>query len=168
MAGILQPGYASDKNEIVRGFDGNIIMAVKAGAPTASASGYSPSALFHDVTNGVLYQNTGTATSATWSAIGAASSMSVQGVASGYKLARGAAALDGSNPTTVATGLTTIVSASVSLNMTSAPGLSTSVLTCDISGANLNVYAWKPTGAGDTTLVASTGTENFYWVAVGT
>lgn len=90
------------------------------------------------------------------------------GVAAGYKIARGEAALDGSNPTPVATGLTTVVAFAATLKGTAAPALSTSVLTADISGATVNVYAWKPTGAGDTTLVASSGTESFYWIAVGT
>jgi hypothetical protein len=89
-------------------------------------------------------------------------------VAAGYKIARGETALDGSNPTAVATGLTTVVAFVATLKGTAAPGVGTSILTADISGATANVYAWKVTGAGDTTLIASTGTESFYWVAVGT
>jgi hypothetical protein len=94
----------------------------------------------------------------------------VVGVAAGYKVARSAApvALDGSNPTSVAHGLTTCLSAHVQLVGSAAPGLGTSILTCVINGANIDVYAWKPTGAGDATLIASTGTETFNWVAVGT
>ena len=94
----------------------------------------------------------------------------VIGPAAGYKIARSAApvALDGSNPTTVASGLTTIVAAGVSFSGTAAPGLSTSTLAVAINSTNLDVYAWKPTGAGDTTLVASTGTESFHWWAIGT
>jgi hypothetical protein len=80
-------------------------------------------------------------------------------------------ALDGSNPTPVVTGLTTVVAAMVSLEGTAAPGVGTSVLT--IASTNyatgaLAVYAWKVTATGDCTLVASTGTENFEWVAIGT
>jgi hypothetical protein len=92
-------------------------------------------------------------------------------VAAGYKIARGtAAALDGSNPTPIATGLTTIVAAAVQLRGTAAPGDNTSVLTTDYTGADgtLNVYAWKNTGGTDPTLVASTGTETFDWIAIGT
>jgi len=40
------------------------------------------------------------------------------GVAGGYKIARGATALDGANPTPVTTGLTTVVAATVSLRGT--------------------------------------------------
>lgn len=103
-------------------------------------------------------------------AIAAAAAAPVGGVAAGYKLARSAApvALDGSNPTSVAHGLTTCVAAGVCLSGTAAPGLSTSTLSVAVNGANLDVYAWKPTGAGDTTLVASTGTESFHWWAIGT
>ena len=92
----------------------------------------------------------------------------VAGAAQGYKIARGETALDGANPTAVATGLTTVVSFVATLKGTSAPGVGTSVLTASISGATANVYAWKPTSSGDATLVASTGTESFYWIAVGT
>lgn len=95
---------------------------------------------------------------------------SVAGVAAGYALARGETALDGGNPTPVATGLATVIAFTATLKGTAAPGDSTSVLTADIAGAagNVNVYAWKNTGGTDPTLVASTGTESFYWIAIGT
>lgn len=95
----------------------------------------------------------------------------VSGAGAGYKIARGgAAALDGSNPTPIATGLTTIVAAVVQLRGTAAPGDNTSVLTTDFTGSDgtLNVYAWKNTSGSDPTLVASTGTETFDWIAIGT
>lgn len=94
----------------------------------------------------------------------------VAGAASGYAIARSAApvSLDGSNPTSVAHGLTTCVAAFVQLVGSAAPGDSTSVLTCVINGANIDVYGWKNTGGTDPTLVASTGTETFNWLAVGT
>jgi hypothetical protein len=93
----------------------------------------------------------------------------VAGVAAGYKIARGETALDGSNPTPVATGLATVIAFVATLKGTATPGDSTSVLTANIAGAagNVNVYAWKTDGA-DPTFIASTGTESFYWVAVGT
>lgn len=102
------------------------------------------------------------------SALSAAVTTPVAGVAAGYKVARGETALDGSNATSVAHGLTTCIAFVATLKGTAAPGLGTSVLTANINGANVDVYAWKPTGANDTTLIASTGTESFYWVAVGT
>jgi hypothetical protein len=93
-----------------------------------------------------------------------------QGAAAGYMLARSAApvALDASNPTPVAHGLTTCVAAFVQLVGSAAPGDNTSVLTCVINGANIDVYAWKNTSGTDPTLVASTGTETFNWIAIGT
>jgi hypothetical protein len=97
----------------------------------------------------------------------------VVGVAASYKLARSAApvSLDGSNATSFAHGLTTCLAVVVQLVGSSAPGDSTSVLTAVINGANVDVYAWKPTtggAAGNPTLVASTGTETFNWIAIGT
>jgi len=94
----------------------------------------------------------------------------VVGVAGSYKVARSAApvSLDGSNPTSVAHGLTTCTSALVQLVGSAAPGVGTSVLTCVINGANIDVYAWKPTSNSDPTLIASTGTETFNWQAGGT
>lgn len=90
------------------------------------------------------------------------------GVAAGYKIARGEAALDGSNPTPIVTGLTTCIAAVATLKGNAAPGDNTSVLTTQIGTANFDVYAWKNTGGTDPTLVASTGTESFYWIAIGT
>ena len=94
----------------------------------------------------------------------------IGGVAGGYKLARSAApvSLDGSNPTSVAHGLTTCVAAFVQLVGSTAPGDNTSILTCVINGANIDVYGWKNTGGTDPTVVASTGTETFNWFAIGT
>lgn len=91
----------------------------------------------------------------------------VAGIAAGYKIARGETALDGSNPTAVATGLTTIIAFVATLKGSAAPGVGTSILTATVSGATASVYAWKVTAQGDATLIASTGTESFYWAAVG-
>lgn len=88
-----------------------------------------------------------------------------------YKIARGEATLDGSNPTTAATGLTTIVAATVSLKQATAPGDDPSWLSCNYTGSdgNLDIYAWKNTGGTDPTLVASTNSSAVVsWIAVGT
>lgn len=79
----------------------------------------------------------------------------------------GTVALDGSNPTSVATGLSSISSVTLTIQGSAAPGLSTSVLTYTVSGGTLNIYAWKPTGALDPTLIASTGTETVAYVVRG-
>jgi hypothetical protein len=41
------------------------------------------------------------------------------------------------------------------------------VLTYDVAGGTVNVYAWKNPGGTDPTLVASTGTETVGYVIVG-
>lgn len=94
---------------------------------------------------------------------------SVAGLAPGYLLARGEDALDGGNPTPIVTGLGTVIAFVAMLKGAVAPGDGTSVLTADIqAGGTVNVYGWKNTAGNDPTLVASTGTESFYWIAVGT
>lgn len=147
--------------------EGKCFVAAR-GAPTNGQSGFAKACVYQDVANGNLYSNTGSATSSTWSLLGTSSGSFVSGVASGYLLARGEAALDGSNPTPVATGLTSIVAAALTLSGSSSPGVGTSVLTYAVSGATLNVYAWKVTSDADPTLIASTGTETFSWIAIGT
>ncbi len=92
----------------------------------------------------------------------------VAGVAAAYKVARVEIALDGSNPTPWATGLTTIIAAGCTLKGSAAPGVGTCLVTAVISGTSVNFYGWKPTATGDCTLVASTGTESVYGWAIGT
>lgn len=83
------------------------------------------------------------------------------------QVASGVGTLDASNPTPIAHGLANCTSFVATLIGSAAPGVGTSKLTAVISGANANVYAWKVTSSSDTTLIASTGTETFYWVATG-
>jgi hypothetical protein len=80
------------------------------------------------------------------------------------KFARGETALDASNPTPVATGLTTIVSATATLKKTTALSSGTAFVTVDFTGSDgaLNLYGWVLAGS------ASTGTETIEWTAVGT
>lgn len=83
--------------------------------------------------------------------------------AAGYKVARGSQALDGSNPTTVATGLTTVVAFVATLRRNTAVSSGTAFVTIGTpSGGSVDVYGWVVAGT------ASTGTEVFDWVAVGT
>lgn len=92
----------------------------------------------------------------------------VSGKAAGVVVKGNRQPLGGSNPTVIATGMTSITSAVVTLEGTGAPGVGTSVLTIGFSGGTLNVYAWKPTSSSNPTLIASTGTENFGWFVTGT
>lgn len=79
----------------------------------------------------------------------------------------GVVALDGSNPTPVTSGFTSLTACTLALEGTSAPGDNTSVLTYGFSSGTLNIYGWKNTSGTDPTLVASTGTENVSWICVG-
>lgn len=101
-------------------------------------------------------------------AVAAAVEKPVDGLATGYKIARGEIALDGTNPTAIGTGLTTVTGFACALKGTAAPGVGTTIITYDISGGTVNLYAWKPTSNVDPTLIASTGTETVGWLAVGT
>lgn len=92
----------------------------------------------------------------------------VNGVGTGYKIARGETALDGTNPTPAATGLTTIVACTTTIKLATSPGVSTSVVTYGVSDGTLNLYGWKVTAVDDATLVASDGTQTIGWVCVGT
>jgi hypothetical protein len=83
------------------------------------------------------------------------------------QMASGVVALDGSGATTVSTGLKSITAVVLTLKGSSAPGLSTSCLSWTASGGTLSIYPWEVTGAGDTTLVASNGTEDVAWIAYG-
>jgi hypothetical protein len=90
-----------------------------------------------------------------------------KGAGSGYKIARGLATLQGASPTFIAHGLSHAYAVTTTISGLSAPGVGTSVLTTTISGAYFNVYAWKPTTNANPTLIASTGTDGFFWTAVG-
>jgi len=86
------------------------------------------------------------------------------------QIARGEVTLDGTNPTAVATGLTTIAGAVAVFKTASALGDDPNALSVDYTGTDgtLNIYAWKNTGGTDPTLVASTNSSMVVsWVAIG-
>lgn len=91
------------------------------------------------------------------------------GVGASYKVARGTITLDGTNPSSAATGLTTVVSCSVSGPAAAA------IPTDDPMGAspfinttNLDIYAWKTDGSDPTPVASTDNTAVFYWTCVGT
>ena len=86
---------------------------------------------------------------------------------SNTRIVGGETTLDGSNPTAVSTGLSTITSVTLTIANASAPGVGTSILTYAVSGGTLSIYAWKVTASGNATLVASTGTETVSYTVVG-
>ena len=74
------------------------------------------------------------------------------------RLIVGTVVLDGSNPTPIALAgyLSAVDMAVVSMDGTAAPAADPSAVTSVVSGTTINVYAWKITGVGDATLIAST------------
>jgi hypothetical protein len=81
----------------------------------------------------------------------------------GAKIASGITALDGSNPTTVATGLTSVTGFSTCLHNTAGVNTGTAFITYGtISGGNVPIYGWVVAGT------ASTGTDDVAWTAIGT
>lgn len=96
----------------------------------------------------------------------------IAGVAPGAKVTGGEATLDGSNPTSVTTGLSTIVAAIAVIKKATTPGDDPIIVTVDYGGAvpagRLDLYAWKTDGS-DPTLVASTNNSAVVsWIAIGT
>jgi hypothetical protein len=95
-----------------------------------------------------------------------------QGVVGGYLIARGEVTLDGSNPTTITTGLTTVVACVVVDKRATAPALDPIAFTVDYGGGvtagTVDVYAWKATDSTHPTLIASTDADDVLsWIAVG-
>ena len=79
----------------------------------------------------------------------------------------GTVTLDGTNPTPVTTGLTTITTAVACIKAAATPGDDPVCITTDSTGGTLTIYAWKNNGT-DPTLVASTNSAaTIDWIAVG-
>lgn len=97
----------------------------------------------------------------------------VEGVAGGYKIARGVATI-GTASDTVVTGLATVVGVVVSL--VGDPSLTHMWSTATVgnqSGApaagSIIIKSWKPTATGDVTpIAADTVFANVAWIAIGT
>ena len=73
----------------------------------------------------------------------------------GIEVVSGTVVLDGSNPTPIAFSKP-VLGGIVSFRAAAALALDPSSVSCSPSGNTLNVYAWKVTGQGDTTSIAST------------
>ena len=91
------------------------------------------------------------------------------GVTSGAT-ASGSVGLDGSNPTSVTTGLTTLLGCVVTLQTSTAPGdeIAAFSLLTTASAGRLDIYAWEFTSGTDPTLVASNWTDVVQWFCNGT
>jgi hypothetical protein len=86
-------------------------------------------------------------------------------------IATGTVVLGGSNPTVVVTGLNTVLGGFACSQQATAPGLDPVIFTCtpDATPGSLDIQAWKFTGAGNPTLIASTNNAvTVAWFAFGT
>jgi hypothetical protein len=82
----------------------------------------------------------------------------------------GTVSLDGSNPTPIALAghMSAVDAAVVSMEGAGTPGLDPTLLSSALSGTTVNVYAWKPGGAGALTLEASEdATRLVNFIAIG-
>ena len=94
------------------------------------------------------------------------------GVAAGYKIARGVAAVTGT--ATVITGLATVV-AVIATPSSDPDGVALAAVSATIgnqagapAAGSVILKAWKVTGTGDATLIAATAAKNINWIAIGT
>lgn len=94
-----------------------------------------------------------------------------RGLPGSYVIAGGTIALDGSGATTVdclaVHGIGTIKNATATVNLGTAPGDSTEMVTVTYTGATLSLWPWKNTSGTDPTLVASDGTQNVDYIVIG-
>lgn len=95
----------------------------------------------------------------------------VVGVAGGYKLARGVAAVTGT--ATVVTGLTTVV-AVIATPQSDPDGVALAAVSATIgdqagapAAGSVILKCWKVTAVNDATLIAATAAQNVNWIAVG-
>lgn len=68
MSKLYTPAFSHPLGALIEIPGVGILLAAKAGAPTASVLGYAPSCIYLDLTNADLYVNTGTLASSTWAA----------------------------------------------------------------------------------------------------
>lgn len=182
MSDKLRPSqFADAKGIFAEGFQRNIgCLAEGATVPTDGAAGYEEGCLFFHragAAGSQLYVNEGSSTSCAFkpfpSQVGAVANP-VNGVAAGYKLARGqhtqAAASD-----TVVTGLATVVSVVVSIE-TDPDGVTLALATGQIgdqagapAAGSIIIKTWKNTSNVNPTLIAATVFgQKINWIAVGT
>lgn len=101
-------------------------------------------------------------------AVAATSGLTVGGLSNTGVVKCGTVTLDGSNPTPITTGLSSISGVTLTQQGSTAPGDDPVYLTVTTSSGTANVYAWKNTGGTDPTLVASTDNATVVqWIACG-
>lgn len=90
----------------------------------------------------------------------------VNSVTASQSIAAGERALGGANPTTFASGLTTI--ANCTLTVATISPTDVTLLTYTRSAGNLSVFAWKPITTTNTALTATASVAPFGWHCFGT
>jgi len=144
----------------------------------ASATTFSAGDLVYwDDTNNTAKTTAGTAGASAYQLLGRAVKAKTSGqlvvlveINLPVRFVCGEVTLDGSNPTSVMTGLSKVLSAQAALKSSTAPGDDPSWLSVNYSGTDgqLDIYAWKNTGGTDPTLVASTNSSAVIcWGAYG-
>ena len=96
--------------------------------------------------------------------------VALSGSAATAGIRAGTTALDGSNPTSVTTGLSVLASCQVHQDTSVAPGLGPITFTVirTATAGQLDIYAWKATSASNPTLVASTSSDTVDYTCIGT
>lgn len=113
---------------------------------------------------------TGPTTARTFTLPDANATLATSVTALGWKLAAGTVTLDGTNPSSATTGLAAIIACAVTDKRATAPADEVSVFTTGTAATagQLDIYAWKATAAGTTTLVASTdNNDTVDWICIG-
>jgi hypothetical protein len=120
-------------------------------------------AMAQTVTVTTAAQTSGAASITIGNLAGTSVGLGLAAATTAFKFATGITALGGTNPTTVASGLTSIVGLALTLDRSTAVSSGTAFVTYhNISGGSFDMYGWVLAGS------ASTGTENVGWVAIGT
>lgn len=179
MSARFAKGYADPQGKLIEVPGYGIVYAVGTTVPTDGTAGYAPGCEFQDLDGAAgaqVYINEGTLASCAFKALPSqanAVANPVNGVAGGYKIARGqlttVTAAD-----TVVTGLATVVSVVACLDSdpTDDPEWVSATIG-DQAGSpaagSVIIKTWKNTGGTDPTPVAATTfSKKVNWIAVGT
>lgn len=162
--------YSDAKGAILEGFDRNTVVSEGSTVPTDGSVGYAPGSLFFKragTVGGQLYLNEGSSSSCAFKPFGGSP---ITPTAS--KIARGVSTVTGS--ATVVTGLATVVAvvATMQADASLTNGTAVTATVGDQAGTpaagSVTIKVWKPTGAGDTTPIASAAAVAVNWIAIGT
>jgi hypothetical protein len=167
--------WSSDKGDIpaVLAFKNNLSATTNPGVGDDKADGYEPGSTWINVSAGTTFTCVdSTEGAAVW--VGTKNSggtTPVEGVAAGYKIARGVAAITGTGD--VNTGLGTVVAVIVS-PQSDPDGVGLAAVSGTIgnqagapAAGHVTLKAWKVTAVNDATLIAASAPYNLNWIAIG-